>query len=413
MAPGSSGLFYGWWMVAVAFLAQGLSAGSTTYLFGLFVKPMAEEFGTERGPISLGMSLLSLSMGVMSPFLGSALDRRPIRGVMAGGALAIGVGFVLIAAAPSLWLVGLIFTTLTAFGSIATGPLSASKLVANWFEATRGRALGVASTGTSAGGAVLPPLAAAAIAAWGWRGALAALGAAIVVLAVPLIWLLVRNRPEDHGLLPDGATPSPARSGAPPPGAPLALRDLLADRNFWAIGLAVGLSFAILGGLLVTLHPYATDRGIDAGSAAFLFTILSLTGICGKLAFGTLADRMSKRILMAVAMAMIVVFLLVLLGEPGYPMLAAGCAFAGLALGGFLPIWGALIAECWGRESFARVMGLMGPLMTPLTMSALALPGFVYDRTGSYGLAFQVFLGTFAVAAGCLALLRSPARRAH
>jgi sugar phosphate permease len=410
LAPGSSGLFYGWWMVAVAFLAQGLSAGSTTYLFGLFVKPMAEEFGTERGPISLGMSLLSLSMGVMSPFLGSALDRRPIRGVMAGGALAIGVGFVLIAAAPSLWLVGLVFTTLTAFGSIATGPLSASKLVANWFEATRGRALGVASTGTSAGGAVLPPLAAAAIAAWGWRGALAALGAAIAVLAVPLIWLLVRNRPEDHGLLPDGATPSLAqaalrrrRSARAP--RPARRPQLLGDRP------AVGLSFVILGGLLVTLHPYDRSRH-RRRPAVFLFTILSLTGICGKLA----SERRrppSKRILMAVAMAMSVVFLLVLLGEPGYPMLAAGCAFAGLALGGFLPIWGALIAECWGRESFARVMGLMGPLMTPLTMSALALPGFVYDRTGSYGLAFQVFLGTFAVAAGCLALLRSPARRAH
>ena len=416
MTPAPPGLFYGWWMVAMAFVAQGLSAGCTTYLPGLFVKPMAEEFGSERGTISLGLSAASLTMGALSPFLGSALDRRPIRAVMAAGALAVATSFLLMASAPRLWLVGAAYATLTAFGAIAAGPLSGSKLVANWFEATRGRALGVASMGTSAGGAALPPLAAAAIEAWGWRGALAALGAAVAALAVPLIWLLVRNRPEDHGLLPDGAAPGAAHATAFEQAAPapqLTVGEVLGDRNFWAIGLAVGLSFAILGGMLVTLHPFATDRGIDGARAAYLFTILSISGIVGKLVFGILADRTSKRALMAVAIAMTGAFLLMLLSEPGYATLAAGCAFAGLALGGFLPIWGALIAECWGRASFARVMGLMGPLMTPLTMSSVALPGMVFDRTGSYALAFQIFLGAFAVAAACLLLLRPPTRVAR
>ena len=405
-------MFFGWWMVAVAFLAQGMSSGSTTYLFGLFVKPVAEEFAAQRGPISLGMSLLTLAQGLIAPFLGVALDRRSIRATMTLGALAMGGGFALMAAAPSLPTLGACFATLIAFGSLAIGPLSASKLVANWFEATRGRALGVASTGTSAGGAVLPPLAAWAIAAWGWRGALAALGGLVVALLLPAVWLLVRNRPEDRGLTLDGAgthRAAPAAAATPPAPA-LGLPQLLRQRNFWALGMAVGLVFALLGALLVNLHPYATDLGADAAAGAWLFTLLSVSGIAGKLAFGALADRVSKRLLMAVGMAMLAGFLLLLLTEPDYELLAWACALVGLALGGFLPIWGALIGECWGREAFARVMGLMSPLMSPLVMAAVAVPGFVHDRTGSYALAFQIFLVALALAGVALALLRVPKR---
>jgi hypothetical protein len=112
---------------------------------------------------------------------------------------------------------------------------------------------------------------------------------------------------------------------------------------------------------------------------------------------------------MAFAIAMTIAFLLLLLSAPGYGALASGCAFAGLSLGGFLPIWGAMIAECWGRASFARVMGLMSPVMAPLSMSAIALPGIAFDRTGSYAPAFQGFLGAMLVAALCLLLVRTPA----
>lgn len=400
------GAFFGWWMVAVAFLGQGLAAGSTTYIFGLFVKPVAEEFGATRGPIALGMSLLTLAMGVMAPFLGAALDRHSIRKIMAAGGLSLGLGFALLALAPSLLALAAVLMTLVAFGTAAIGPLAASKLVANWFEATRGRALGIASTGTSAGGALLPPLVAAAIAAWGWRGAVAALGASVAIVSVPTVWILVRNRPEDRGLAPDGAPPRPAAAGPIALPEPLGLRDILTDRNFWALGLSMGLVFAILGALLLNLPPFATDRGIARESAALLLTVLSVSGIIGKLLFGTLADRINKRLLMAIAIAMLGAFLVLLLADPSYPLLAAGCAFAGLALGGFLPIWGALIGDCWGRASFARVMGLMSPLMTPLTMAGVAFPGFVHDRTGSYDFAFQCFLGVLLVAGAFLALLR-------
>jgi MFS family permease len=189
-------------------------------------------------------------------------------------------------------------------------------------------------------------------------------------------------------------------------------RELLRDRNFLAITLAIGSVFAILGGLLTNLHAYATDLGISAERASLLLSSFSAFGIVGKLGFGAIADRWDKRALVWIAMSMLSIFLGVLLARPSYAWLAAGSAIGGLAIGGFLPLWGALIADCFGREGFGRVMGLMGPLMLPLNISALQLAPWSFDATGSYQVALRLFLGWLAIAAGALAFVRVPERTA-
>ena len=146
-APNS--IFYGWRMVGTAFLAQGVAAGCTMYIFGLFLKPVADEFGTTRGALSVGIAVFTAAGGVISPFLGPLLDRGRIRLIMGAGVGTLALSLVLLSIAPSLWVLGVVAATLLAFASSAAGPLSASKLVANWFDALRGRALGIASTGTS------------------------------------------------------------------------------------------------------------------------------------------------------------------------------------------------------------------------------------------------------------------------
>jgi MFS family permease len=281
-------------------------------------------------------------------------------------------GFALIAAAPALWLLGLLFEGVVGPGALAAGPLSASKLVANWFLRRRGLALGIAATGTSVGGFAVPPLLTLAIGRFGWRGAALAMAATLVLFALPVVALAVVGRPEERGVAPDGDPPEPGAPRAPP--APHAMRaslELLRHRNFLGITLSIGSVFSILGGLLTNLHAYATDLGIPAERASLLFSALSACGIVGKLGFGGVADRWSKRGLVWIAMAMLAVFLGVLLARPAFGWLALAAGLAGFALGGFLPLWGALIADCFGREAFGRVMGLMAPLMLPLSGGAI------------------------------------------
>jgi predicted MFS family arabinose efflux permease len=398
-------------MVGAALMVQGFSVGLTQYAFPLFLKPVAEEFGASRSSVASGYSGLAVAMAALGPFLGHALDRRSLRAILCAGAALMACGFALIASVPQLWLAGLLFAGVVGPGAMAAGPMSASKLVANWFLRRRGLALGIASTGTSLGGFLLPPLLTLAIERFGWRGAIVAMALALVGIALPILAFAVVGSPEERGLGPDGdPPPPPAQRGAAGRAPERGFRELLRDRSFLAITLAIGSVFAILGGLLTNLHAYATDLGISAERASLLLSSFSAFGIVGKLTFGAIADRWDKRGLVWIAMGMLAVFLGVLLARPSYGWLAAGSAVGGLAIGGFLPLWGALIADCFGREAFGRVMGLMGPLMLPLNVTALQLAPWSFDSTGSYQLAIRLFLGWLALAACALGLVRLPPR---
>jgi len=416
-ALGAAGrIFPGWWMVAAAVLAQAFSIGGTTYSFGLFLKPVAEDFGVSRSTVALGNSGLAVAMAFTGPFLGRALDRRSIRAILALGALAMALGYAALAASRELALLGLCLALVVGPGAAALGPVSASKLVANWFVRRRGFALGLSAIGTSVGGFVFPPLLSLAIDRWGWRGALLAMAAAVAAIALPCMALVVVGRPEERGLAPDG-DPSPAAPATPASAlaahaAPALGRRLLLDPNFAAITLSIGSLFAILGGLISNLHAWATDAQLSHEAASLLISTLSGCAVFGKLSFGAIADRWSKRGLVWIATGMLELFLAVLLVRPATAWLVAACAVAGVALGGFLPLWGSLIGDCWGRDAFGRVMGLMGPLMLPMNIASLQLAPWFYDTRGSYDGALWIYGAWAALGAAALAWLRPPGRTA-
>lgn len=170
--------------------------------------------------------------------------------------------------------------------------------------------------------------------------------------------------------------------------------------------MTVGLCNAAMASVVVNLHPYATDLGIGARPAALLVSCYSLCGIGGKLLFGGMADRFDTRVGLWIAILLEALYLGALLSRPGYGgLLTAGIA-GGLASGASLPVWGAMLGRCYGRQAFGRVMGLMAPLI----WIVFPFTGWVRDRTGRYDAAFEVFLGVIALAAAVLVFLRPPQR---
>ncbi len=409
--PGADGrVFYGWWIVGAVFIGQAISIGCTSYTFGLFQGPITAELDASSTQFNLGMTLFGVATALFAPFLGHLLDRHSIRKIMALGGALMAAGFFLMSLAPSLLTLGLLFGVAVGLGAATLGPLGASKVVANWFVHRRGRALGIAAVGTSVGGLLAPPLVILAIGAFGWRGALVAMGAVVALVAVPLAWLVIVNRPEDRGLAPDGSAGRAAPTPGAEPAAHWSLSGLLRERNFWVIGMSVGLCFATLGSLIANLPRHAADLGIEKLAASFLLSALSAAGIVGKIGFGALADRVDKRLLMWIAIAMLALYFGALRLQIGYGALLGMSIVGGLSFGGFLPMWGALIGMCYGRESFGRVMGLMAPVMGPLNWLVFPLTGWVRDTTGSYDLAWVAFIGALALAALLLAFLRPPER---
>lgn len=400
--------FYGWWVLAAAFAGEMLAIGSTIYAFGLFVKPVCEAFGLSRAAANNGMLLFYVGMGLSAPWLGRRMDRRSIRRLMVAGSLAMAAGFALVALSSSILVIALAIVLLLAPGSVAIGPLVANTLATRWFARHRGKALGVAAVATSLGGSVVVPLMAWVLAMQGWRAALLVQGLLILLLMPLLALAVVRDRPQDCGLQPDGESAG-AAAPAEPAGALWTTRAMLADRSFWCIGLSVALVFATNQALLVSLVPYATDAGFTLARATLLVSATALCSVLGKLAFGALADRIDKRWLMLAVIACLALMLAALIARPPYALLFALCCLAGTATGGELPLWAAMVGERFGQRSFGAVLGLMNPINTVVTLLAIRFVGQAFDARGDYDFAFGVFLGATLLAAAMTLLI--PARR--
>lgn len=400
-------IFHGWWVIASVFLTQALGVGFTTYAFGLFQKPLAEAFGVSRSTLSLGLTAHMIFIALVGPFLGRLLDRGDSRRVMSWGAICAVLSLSAMVFARELWQLGLLFALGLGAGVAAIGPLPSAKLATNWFRRLRGRALGISSVGTSLGGMLVPPLLAGALAYGGWRYALGVAAVVMALLALPVILLCVRDRPEDLGLHPDG-------DALPPPPSPASLapawtlRRAIADRNFWVITGVLGCFFAGLIGVIASFVPYASDLGLEADRAALTLSLISFAGIGGKLIFGSLADHLDKRMLLWVALLLFTGALLIMQSSPSFTALLVGSCAMGLSTGGAMPLWAALIGDCYGREAFGGMMGFMTPLMLPLNIAALQLMPWAYDSTGGYEFALRIFMGALVLASLALLWLRVP-----
>ncbi|MBJ19583.1 MAG: hypothetical protein CL933_09195 [Deltaproteobacteria bacterium] len=403
-------MFYGWRIVGVAAASQALAVGTTFFSYGVFVKPLAEEFDAPRLVVVLGLTLLMLVQGIVSPFLGRAMDDWSVRGVMTLGALLCAVGFLGLSLATSLWQIGVLFGSLIAVGSHMFGPLATSTLVANWFHRKRGQALGITAVGASIGGLIFPVAATRLMEAIGWRGAAGSFAGLLVIFSVPL-WLLLVNRPEHLGLRPDGAEEDERGTGtqsvAATP-AEVVAESLVQSRNFWAITAAVGLAFCSTSVVIAHLVPYATDLGFEPGRAALLMSAYAGAGALGRLLLGYLVDRVDKRVAAWIVFAVLSGAWTGLMWAESYSALMLASVGMGLGVGGIMPLWGALTGACFGRAVFGRAMGLMTPLMLPFNLAGAPIAAYAFDRTGSYSVVLSAFLITFILGGLVISLLRIP-----
>lgn len=417
-------MYYGWKIVGVSFTALFISIGFLFYSYGVFFLALEEEFGSSRLGISLGLALMNLTMGLMAPFLGKAVDRYSIRTIMLVGTCLMSTGFLLAAQITALWQFYLILATLLGVGEAMLGMIPSQTLVANWFIKNRGIALGIATMGVSASGMIMAPVSSKLIEVIGWRYTFIVYGLTSMVVVIPLVYCFVVNRPEEKGLFPDGESAPDAL----PPGSLVesegafetedqkaadtidhhswSFRQAVTNKNFWAIVITFSLCMHCIGAVLTHMIPMSIDRGLTNTQAAMLLSLSAGVGVVGKVIFGWIADHIDTRVgvWISIAFQMSGVFLI----SRGEEMLLMqiGVALFGFGMGGVVPLWGSLIGEVFGRENFGTIMGTMSPCMLPIQITGLPLAGYVYDQTGSYDLSFKIFLGVYCVSAVSIFFLK-------
>ena len=410
-------MYYGWFVVSAALLAQVAVVGFFTYVFSLLVLPLQVSFEASRSEVMYSMSLTAMLGLFLAPVVGVMADTYPIRWLMVAGAAIFGAGLFALSMTQSLLQFTLLFGIVMGLSNTLLGPLCGSAVISRWFTVNRGKALGVAATGSSLGGILLPALFVLWLADDGdWRSALQNFSYGVLFILLPYLFFVMRdftlqdpeNRAENDDATEDSLQQKTSLLESNSLQSRFSFRQIIRDSSYWIVGISLALLFSTYSALLANLTPYLSGQGFDASVAAQAIMIVAISGFIGKLLFGYAADKVSLKLALSVTQLAVIAGLLLLAAGPSYWVICIALGTLGLSTGGMLPVWGALLAAIFGTTNYGRVMGLMMPLIVLIVIPGYGLTGYLYGQQGNYGLCFIVFSALIAMSMPLALMLKIP-----
>jgi MFS family permease len=395
------GLFYGWIVVGVTVVTLLVSAGIRAAP-GVLIVPLELDMGWSRTLIASAVSVGLLLFGFAGPFAGWLVDRFGPRAVMLGGLLLMAASMVASALMRAPWQMLLFWGAVSGLATGLVGAVMGTTVANRWFYARRGLVLGIFGAATSAGQLIFLPAIVGVTGAIGWRGAsylLAALAAALI----PLVLLLMRDKPADVGALPYGLNEPPPASALRPSGIAV-MGAALRSPTFWLLTGTFFICGASSNGIVGThFVPHAVDHGISQSVAAGTLALMGLMNFLGTLGSGYLTDRFDPRMLLACYYGFrgLSLLLLPFVNEP--VGLAVFAVLFGLDYIATVPPTSALVADSFGRANAGTVFGWVFCAHQIGAALAAWLGGVTRDLTGDYGLAF-ILAGVLAITATGLSL---------
>jgi MFS family permease len=391
--------FYGWMIVAVTFVTMAIGVNART-AFSLFFPPIISEFGWERGVTAGAFSFGFVVSGAISPLIGRLMDRAGPRAVMELGVALMGGGLLLAPLTTQPWHLYLTIGVMVGAGSVCLGYSGQSLFLPNWFIRRRGLAMGIAFAGVGIGSVTLLPWVQHMIEQTGWRTACTAIGIVVLIVLAP-INLLLRKRPEDIGLEPDGDAAASATSAKPVSnivdpvwaGTDWTLRRALATSRFWWIALGYFCGLYIWYAVQVHQTKFLLDIGFSPNVGVWALGVVSLLGIPGQILLGHISDRVGREWIWAASCAGFAICFAALIAlkyAPTLPLVYL-MVFSQGALGyGVTSIMGAVVLEIFQGKHYGSIFGCI--MLAALAGGAAGpwVTGFLHDLTGSYTSAFAI-----------------------
>jgi MFS family permease len=403
--------FYGWVIVAVTFVTMGIGVNARTS-FSLLFSPIIDEFGWDRGVTAGAFSFGFLVSAVLSPLMGRLMDRTGPRTVMELGVVLMAAGLLLAPFTSKPWHLYVTIGLLVGSGSVCLGYSGQSLFLPNWFVRKRGLAVGIAFAGVGIGSVTMLPAVQVAIDQSGWRTASLAMGVLVLVVLAPLN-LLLRKRPEDLGLKPDGDDAGPVTTASAPSNVvdeawaatDWTLARALATARFWWIVTAYFSALYVWYAVQIHQTKYLVEIGFNSTAAAWALGFVSLIGIPGQIALGHLSDRVGREwiwTISAFGFAVCFLALIALQASPTWPLLYLMIAVQGFLGYGFTSIMGAVVAEIFQGRHFGTIFGTV--MLGALAGGAAGpwVTGLLHDIHGDYRLAFIIGVALCALSAAAI-----------
>jgi OFA family oxalate/formate antiporter-like MFS transporter len=402
-------IFYGWWVLVGCFFFSLYVGGVIVYGFTAVFEPIADEFGWSYTKISLAASLRGLEIGLLAPLLGILVDRLGPRKLVFAGSIITGLGLLLLSRVTTLGMFYGAFVIIAIGMSPAGGTVMLAS-VGNWFRKKIALVTGIAASGFALGG-ILVPFINMALTAYGWRQVMLGVGVGMWIVGIPLS-LLLRHKPEQYGYLLDGEEHITDVTNEAPvlpqnDDIDISIKQILSSSIFWRIAVLFIFQMVAVSAVVTHSMPYLSTSGIDRFTSSLIAGALPIVSISGRLGFGWIGDRYSKKAVTVMGFAITTIGLLL------FNFAAAGIWLAvlflimfGVGSGGNVVMRPTLLRDYFGRQKFGTFYGIATGVVMLGNVTGAPLAGWVYDTWQNYRYAWLGF--AFLGVVGILILLTLP-----
>jgi sugar phosphate permease len=408
-----SRIFYGWWILLLGAVINGIGSGIAYHGFTVFFLPLKRDLGVSSAAISLLYGAARLEGGFEGPVVGYLIDRFGFRTMIIIGAALAGLGLIILASVESFFTFFLVYVFIIALGSNAGFFHPVSTGVNKWFIRHRGLGFSVITASGSVGGMIMAPVLSFIILNYGWRNGAIFAGLLILAIAIPAA-LPLKASPEEAGLHPDGRAPSDDRSESQNASCMTAdekdfpVRDALKTPQFWLLMTCISLRLMVTVALNTHFVPLLVWKGMSEATSAYLVSLYAFISIPLAIGLGWTGDRWNKARLSGLCILPIILAMVGMIFCQGEAILYFfPIAFA--VIMGTAPLNWALIGDFFGRGSYATLRGIMGIGYGLATFLSPIYAGWIFDRTESYNIVLITFSIILTVAAFCFTVLSPPA----
>ena len=419
------GIFYGWWLSGLAGLVMVISAVPVFHGMAVWAPVLRDHFGWSATQIGAALSLTRAEGAFMGPVEGYLADKLGTRRMVLIGLLVLVGAFALFSQVNSLWVFYLAFIFMS-LGQGLGGWIPLMTMLNHWFSRRRGTAMGISMSVMTGGALLVVPAIAWAIevdqdtgaAVLGWRTTALVIAGVILAGAI-LLPILIRNRPHDMGLLPDGDSadeapavrrePTPEEADASlPPEPELTVRQALRTQAFWCIAFGHGFASMIILAIMSHLGIMMTELDYSLLQVGFIVSLYNFVALPFQFAGGYIGDRIPTNVALFLFTALQGIGVVLITIDTSIYMFYVFAILFGIGFGGRTPLTTAIRGEYFGRASFGKILGISTVPMNILLLISAPMAGFMRDQMGDYQWAFLTLAILNGVGAVLFLIARKP-----
>ena len=408
--------FYGWVTLVGAALVYFVEAAVIAYPFGIFLPFISDESGWSRGEVSVAPAMSYFVAALFTPFIGWFVAKYGAKKIILIGGVLCSLGLLMMSFHSQLWQLYFAYAVFIGLGTSFAGLVPTTTLAANWFIKKRSLALGIITASGSLGAVLILPAIAPLIGMIGWRATYLVLFIVALVCMALLPWMIIVNRPEEVGQVPDGKTVSvtvkptgkvPVNKVYQTP-VSFTVEETIRNSRFWLLLAAWGTVMFSMGVMVTHTVAFLLDLGISASTAATVFSFMPAMSVVGKLGIGYLGTRVNAHTLALGSSSLMALTMTGLLMTESLYQLFAMVTLFGFGFGGALVSFLNSFPAYFGRESCSKIMGISLPFTMFMMAAGAPFAGFLFDFTGSYVVPFSMLVVVLAAGLGCLLLAKPP-----